>query len=124
MHLQQLAERVEVINVDESGINSTSYVHKSWSPVGSHHVEVAARRLNSYNVVAAISSKGRSWFVVGNGSNNSLTFLFFLLRVCAELQEECPEWRKKVLFQLDNAPYHRAKVCLDLFSRCAIPVFF
>ena len=83
MHLQQLSERVEVINIDESGINSTSYVHKSWSTVGSHHVEVDARRLNSYNVVAAISSKGRSWFVVGNGCNNSLTFLFFLLRVCA-----------------------------------------
>lgn len=112
-----------MINLDESALGCGNFQRRSWSPSGSHHVEVTGQRLQGMHMVAAISSRGRSWFCVGSGNNNSATFLLFLLRLCKELDDECADWRQKVVVQLDNAAYHRSKQCMDAFASCAIPVF-
>ena len=112
-----------MINVDESALNCSNYQRRSWSPSGSHHVEVIGKRLQGTHMVAAISSKGRSWFSIGSGNNNSDTFLLYLMRLCKQLDDEAVDWREKVVVLLDNAAYHRSKQCIEAFSSCAIPVF-
>jgi hypothetical protein len=68
--VQMLDAGTEIINIDESSICTTNYSRKSWSLKGVHNVSTDATRLGNFNVIAAISSLGRSTFVVGNGSNN------------------------------------------------------
>ena len=119
-----LSEGKEIINIDESSISTTNYSRKSWSLKGIHSVSTDAIRLGNYNVIAAISSIGRSAFVVGNGSNNQLTFMYFLLGMCSLLAKEHPDWRNRVVFLLDNATYHKGKDCIELFQRLKLPVFF
>jgi transposase len=114
----------EIINVDESALSCSNYSQRSWTLRGVHHVATDRVRLNNYNVIAAVSTKNRSCFSVGNGSNNSSTFLYFLLGICFELQSVDADWRDKVVFQLDNAAYHRSKQCMALFLELNIPVFF
>jgi len=87
-------------------------------------VSTESTRLSNYNLIAAISTKNRSAFVVANGSNNQLTFLHFLLQLCSMLQLQDPNWRNNVVFLLDNAAYHRGKECMDLFKRLKLPVLF
>jgi transposase len=87
-------------------------------------VQTDSRRLSNIHIVAAISSKGRSWYVVGSGNNNSNTFLFFLLRLCKLLEDEATDWRSKVRMQLDNAAYHRSNATMGVISSCCIPTFF
>jgi len=83
--VSMLFEGKEIINIDESSISTTNYSRKSWSLKGIHNVSTDAIRLGNYNVIAAISSIGRSSFIVGNGSNNQLTFTNFLIGLCSLL---------------------------------------
>ena len=67
-----------------------------------HAVERTARRLQSFSVIAAaIYNKGCAWFA----SPTATTVLCFFLVLCLNItqQDEATEWRRRLLFRLDNA---------------------
>lgn len=73
------------------------------------------------NLILAVSSKGRTWFQVNHGNNNSSTFLSFILRVCSSLQEFEKDWRLKCRFLVDNAQYHCSELVFRKLEELKIP---
>ena len=75
-------------------------------------------------MVGAITSKGRTFFSVNQGKNTSLTFQFFIVRLCKALDNQDESWRTKSTLLIDNASIHRSKVTLDAFEQMGVPVMF
>ena len=66
-------------------------------------------------MIGAISSKGKTFFAINQGKNNSLTFLLFMLNLILELDSLDPDWRKTTTIMLDKASIHRAKATKAYF---------
>ena len=58
----RLAEGIEIINVDESSIQETNKQYKGWGNKHQKLFNLDSKRLESVNIIAAISSKGRLWY--------------------------------------------------------------
>jgi len=68
-----LADGREVINIDESSIDKTNYIRKGWGDFGYKLFSAESLRLEKIHIIAAVSSRGRGWFIVGYGNNNGNT---------------------------------------------------
>ena len=75
-------------------------------------------------MIAAVSSRGRIWMTVNEGSNNSETVWCFMLKLIKVLHAENPHWRSTTRFLLDNATYHRSKVMMERYSEYQVPIMF
>ena len=54
-------------------------------------------------MIGAISSKGKTFFAINKGKNNSLSFSLFMLNLIQERDSLDPDWRKTTTIILDNA---------------------
>ena len=75
-------------------------------------------------MIAAVSSKGRVFFTINQGKTTSLTFLLFLSKLCKQLDTLDPQWRKKGLFLLDNASFHKSERALEGYKLMGLPIMF
>ena len=91
---------------------------------GKNNLVTHAARLNNVNLIAAVSNRGKFYFQVCQGNNNSETFWFFLMRLCLHLQREDPIYRKKTWIMLDNARFHRSKFMMEKYTDYGIPILF
>ena len=108
-YIRLLKSGREIINVDESIIRSTDQRTRGWVRQGKRVFTSNALRLPQISMIGAISSKGKTFFAINQGKNNSLTFSLFLLNLIQELNGLDPELRKTTIIMLDNASIHRAK---------------
>jgi hypothetical protein len=83
-----------------------------------------SQRLSQISVIAAISSKGRFYFTINTGSNNSLSFYWFLLKLVKQLDIKDRRWRDHTVILLDNAPYHRSSLLKEKLFLMQVPIFF
>jgi transposase len=75
-------------------------------------------------MIAAITSRGHTFFSINQGKNTSLTFLLFIVKLCKELDNQDFNWRASSILLLDNASIHRAKQSLTAFEQMGLPVMF
>ena len=58
MFAKTLAEGKTIINIDESTLDQTFYIRKGWGRKGKKLFTQKGTRLNKYNIIAAVSSRG------------------------------------------------------------------
>lgn len=119
-YIKLLYEGKTIINVDESIINQTDQRSKGWVPKGQPKWIDHSQRLNKVNITAATDSKEGFYFTINKGSNNSLTFISVLLKLCSHLSSRSSTWRSDYVIMLDNARYHRSKVVMEFFQSLRI----
>ena len=92
-YLKHLNVGREIFNIDESIIRSTDQRKRGWV-LGKNRLLVSkALRLPQISMIAAVSSKGKVLFTINKGINNSLTFLLFISKLCAHLDNLDVNWR-------------------------------
>ena len=84
-YIRLLKSGREIINVDESIIRSTDQRTRGWVSKGKRVFTSNALRLPQISMTGAISSKGKTFFAINQGKNNSLTFSLFMLNLIQEL---------------------------------------
>ena len=77
----------EVFNIEESIIRSTDQRRRGWAQAKNRILVSKALRLPQISIIAAVSSKGRVFFTVNQGKTTSLTFLLYLSKLGALLDQ-------------------------------------
>jgi DDE superfamily endonuclease len=76
------------------------------------------------NLIGALCSDGRFFYTVNVGKTNSLTFGFFLAKLCDHLDSVNNKWRETTVLMLDNANHHKSVVSRELMASLHLPVLF
>ena len=77
-YIKLLAEDVEMINIDESVVNTTDKRSRGWFIKSKRNIVTHTQWLASMNIIAAVSNKGRFIYAVNKGNNNGYTMIHFL----------------------------------------------
>jgi hypothetical protein len=75
-------------------------------------------------MIAAVTSQGSTFISINQGKTTSLTFLFFMVRLCKALDSRDRDWRARSILLLDNASIHRSKETLASFESMGLPIMF
>lgn len=109
-----------IINIDESWISETGYIHKVWGQRGGEgnmHLRAVTPRLS---MIAALDTEGHIWFSLAHATTNSDVIVLFLKSLVAMLDKEFPGWQHDTVFLLDNATYHKSAETLSAINRLGL----
>jgi len=104
-----LQEGKRIINIDETWLNETSHIKRSWAKrdgVGNVRLKTVSPRLS---LIAAMDTDGRVWFSLTHANTDSNIMALFLHHLKEKLDQETPGWEEGTYFQVDNAPYHTSE---------------
>ena len=124
MFVKFMCQGLTIINVDESVIKYTDHRKRGWVKKGVMNQTTTASRLEGVNIIAALSNKGQFYYTVNVGKTNSVTFGYFLAKLCDHLDADKENWRHDTVIILDNASYHRANTTMDLIHALRAPILF
>ena len=106
LRILPLLERgVRIINIDETWLNETSFIRRTWAPRdGSCNAKLnsVAPRLS---MIAAMDTEGRVWFSLSHSNTDSNVMITFLHHLVEVLDNETPGWKESSWLVHDNAPY-------------------
>lgn len=122
--IKALTEGKEIINVDESILRSSDSRRRGWVLAKSRILASHALRLPQISMIAGISSRGRVFFTLNQGKNNSATFSYFLSKLISLLDSKGGGWRANTLILLDNAPIHRSRESIAFQESAGLSVMF
>ena len=95
-----------VLNVDESWINTTSFIRKIWCPVDAPPSFTARAVTPRLSLIAALDTEGRVYYSLTQANTDQQVMLVFLRHLVMMLDEERPGWRADTVVLLDGARYH------------------
>ena len=81
-----------IINVDETWINETNFVRKSWYPPTSTGKITQRAVTPSLSMIAALDMDGRVYFSLSHAATDQDTFMLFMRRLVVRLDVETPGW--------------------------------
>ena len=96
--MQLLSEGKRVINIDETWLNETSFVRRTWAlkqGQGNCPQNTVSPRLS---MIAALDTEGRVWFTLSHANTDSNTMAVFLHSLTKKLDYEMPGWRETTVF--------------------------
>ena len=91
--LEVLNQGRRVINVDETWLNESSFIRRTWAPRdGSGNVSLRSvtPRLS---MIAALDNEGRAWFTLSHANTDSNIVTLFLHSLMKVLDAETPGWQ-------------------------------
>jgi hypothetical protein len=122
--LHHLSRGLELINIDESVLQTEPNSHKSWQP----KCKKTFRYIRSHNycmgMILAVSSTGRVLCTYVKGSNNQTTLMMFMNSMVGILDSEDANWRERTAFVLDNSTYHQGKGFKEYMEKLRVPLIF
>ena len=107
--LKLLDQGKRIINLDETWLNETSFIRRTWAPkdgTGNVKLKPVTPRLS---MIAALDTNGRVWFALSHANTDSNMMALFLSHLLQALDSETPGWRDHTIFLWDNAPYHSSQ---------------
>jgi hypothetical protein len=81
-------------------------------------------RLPQISIIAAITSRGSTYFSINKGKTTSHTFCLFIVGLCQALDAGDRNWRKNSTLLLDNASIHRAGDTKENFQEFGLPIMY
>ena len=106
MRLLPLLERgTRIINIDETWLNETSFIRRTWAPrdgSGNAKLNSMAPRLS---MIAAMDTEGQVWFSLSHSTTDSNVMITFLHHLVQAIDNETPGWKENSWLVHDNAPY-------------------
>ena len=106
MMLPLLENKTRIINVDETWLNESSFIRKTWAPrngLGNVSLNSVMPRLS---MIAALDNDGHVWFSLNHANTDSNVMATFLHHLKLVLDRESPGWQETTYLLWDNAPYH------------------
>ena len=119
---QAKAQGAEIQWGDQTGVNNTAAVGKSYAPAGQRPVISATAKRFSISMISKVTHQGSLRFMLYPGAMNVAIFLKFLRRLVRDGQAR----RRKIFLVLDNLPVHHARLVKDYLTSVAehLEVFY
>ena len=90
--LELLREGKRIVNIDESWLNETSFIRKTWgqrSGQGNAKLNSISPRLS---LIAALDTEGHIWFTLSHANTDSNMMALFLNSLVKQFDNEFPGW--------------------------------
>ena len=88
--LELLRQARHVINLDETWLNETSFIRKTWAPKDSRSNATLNSVIPRVSMIAALDTDGRVWFALSHAATDSNMMALFLQRLTQVLHRETP----------------------------------
>ena len=99
-----------IINVDESWLNGTRFIRRSWVPSDSPGTHTDKQVVPRISLIVALDTDGRIWFALTQANTDSSVMTLFLRYLVRELDRDQPGWQETSTILLDNAAWHTNEV--------------
>lgn len=119
-----LSKGKQVINIDETWIDSTSYTRRHWQPVSglpSFNERNVSPRIS---MIAALTSSGSVFLSLIQANSNHEVMAVFFTHLVRKLDSQHPAWRDESVVLLDNASYHCHAEFKQHLAFLRVPVIF
>ena len=81
-----------IINVDESWLNSTRFIRRSWIPTDAPGTYTDKQVQPRISLIVALDTDGRIWCALTQANTDSDVMTMFLRYLVRELDRESPGW--------------------------------
>ena len=115
-----MEEEKRIINIDETWLNETSYLRRTWAPRDGMSNTLTWTVAPRLSMIAALDTSGRVWFSLSHANTDSNLTALFLHHLVTALDREEPGWREDTVFLWDNAPYHKSAETKAIVQRLGI----
>ena len=92
-----------IINVDESWLNNTRFIRKSWVPSDAAGTYTDKQVQPRISLLVALDTDGRLWCALTQANTNADVMTLFLRHLAQELDRDEPGWQETSTILLDNA---------------------
>ena len=106
-----------IINVDESWLNSTRFIRRSWIPTDAPGTYSDKQVQPRISLIVALDYDGRIWCALTQANTDSDVMTMFLRYLVRELDRESPGWQENSTILLDNAAWHTNAVMKQRLAR-------
>lgn len=86
--IEALEGQKRIINVDETWINESNFIRKTWSPKKQHSSICIQPMSPRISMIAALDSDGHIWYALTQSTTDSDMFLMFIQHLVETLDDE------------------------------------
>ena len=113
-----------IINVDESWLNSTRFIRRSWIPTDSPGTYTDKQVQPRISLIVALDTDGMIWCALTQANTDSDVMTMFLRYLMRELDRGSPGWQENTTILLDNAAWHTNAVMRQRLARLSLPIIY
>ena len=95
-----------IINVDESWLNGTRFIRRSWIPSNAPGTYTDKQVVPRISLIVFLYTNGRVWFALTQDNTDASVMTLFLRYLVQELDRDQPGWQDTTTIMLDNAAWH------------------
>lgn len=122
--LPLLQEGKRVINFDETWLNESSFIRKTWAPKEASP-SVTLRAISPrLSLLGALDTDGNCWYALSHATTDSNIVMLFFRHLARQLDRESPGWQEDSVILLDNAAYHNSAEMRAFFKQMELPVMY
>ena len=122
MELLQIGTRI--INIDETWVNETSFIRKTWAPRQGQGNVILNSVTPRLSMIAAIDTDGQIWFTLSQANTDSNMMTLFIKSLVDILSEQDQGFKENTVFMFDNASYHTSQETRSAFSVMGLRVIY
>jgi len=114
--LPQLEAGKRIINVDESWLNQTRFLRRTWVPSGAPSTFREKQVAPRISRLLAVDTEGQMWFSLTQANTDADVMTLVRRYLERQRDQETPGWQESSYILLDNASWHASE---EMKSRLA-----
>ena len=113
-----------IINVDESWLNQTRHLRRTWVPSGAPSTFREKQVAPRVSLILVLDTDGRLWFSLTQVNTDADVMTLFLRYLARRLDRETPGWQETSYILLDNAAWHASDVMKQRLAKMRMPIIY
>ena len=122
--LPMLESGRRIINVDESWLNNTRHLRKTWVPSDAPSTFREKQVIPRVSLILALDTDGRIWFALTQVNTDADVMTLFLRYLARQFDQETPGWEETSHILLDNAAWHSSDEMKLRLSKMKLPIIY
>ena len=113
-----------IINVDESWLNQTRHLRRTWVPSDAPSTFREKQVQPRISLILALDTDGRMWCALTQANTDADVMTLFLRYLERRLDRESPGWQESSYILLDNAAWHASEEMKQRLAKMKLPIIF
>lgn len=122
--LPLLEKKARVINVDESWLNQTRFLRRTWVPSDAPSTFREKQVSPRISLILALDTEGRIWWSLTQANTDADVMTMFLRHLERRLDQETPGWQETSYILLDNAAWHSSEEMKLRLAKMSLPIIY
>ena len=118
--LNVLKDGYTVINIDQTWLSQADFRYFKWCAKGESNSLPVKGMSPRISMIAAISTTGKLYVSLTQVNTDSDMIMLFIGYLVRTLVREDPDYRKKTVFLLDGAAYHKSRETRSYFDHLGL----